>query len=65
MFRYARYFAQQRLKLTEDHRVVGMVLKLEEQMKGARGKRQGVEHRLGRQLTVTKIRVAERGCASP
>ncbi|KAL2787930.1 nucleotide-diphospho-sugar transferase [Aspergillus keveii] len=41
MFRYARYFAQQRLKLTEDHRVVGMVLKLEEQMKGARGKRQG------------------------
>ncbi|KAL4799205.1 glycosyltransferase like family 2-domain-containing protein [Aspergillus venezuelensis] len=32
MFRYARYFAQQRLKLTEDHKVVGMVLKLEEQM---------------------------------
>lgn len=35
LFKYARYFAQQRLKLTEDHKVVGMVLTLEKQMQGA------------------------------
>ncbi|KAL4966629.1 glycosyltransferase like family 2-domain-containing protein [Aspergillus stella-maris] len=75
MFRYARYFAQQRLKLTEDHKVIGMVLKLEEQMqmKGMGTGRQGdrVYHEqgqgLGRRLTVTKIRVAGvgDGSASP
>ncbi|KAL4900886.1 hypothetical protein BDW74DRAFT_170463 [Aspergillus multicolor] len=46
LFRYARYFAQQRLKLTEDHKVVGMVLRLEEQMLGSG---------LGRRLTVRRM----------
>ena len=30
IYKYARYFAKRRPKLTEDHKAVGMVLKLEE-----------------------------------
>ncbi|KAL4950518.1 hypothetical protein BDW69DRAFT_187269 [Aspergillus filifer] len=45
---YAQYFAQPRLKLTEDHKVVGMVLKLEEQMQmkgvGTRRGEQGIDN---------------------
>ncbi|KAF7585611.1 hypothetical protein BBP40_010480 [Aspergillus hancockii] len=47
LFKYARYFAERRPKLTEDHKAVGMVLRLEEM---AQQNRRGG---LGRRLTLS------------
>ena len=59
LFKYAKYFARRRPKLTEDHKAVGLVLKLEEsaqsQAAGATG--------LGRSMTVRSVgvRTSSRG----
>ncbi|KAF5862699.1 hypothetical protein ETB97_011240 [Aspergillus alliaceus] len=52
LFKYARYFAQRRPKLIEDHKAVGMVLRLEEMTENQRG-RGG----LGRRMTVRTVGV--------
>jgi hypothetical protein len=48
--KYARYFARRHPKLTEDHKAVGMVLKLEEMTYS-----QGIPKGLGRSLTVRTV----------
>ncbi|OGM42227.1 glycosyltransferase [Aspergillus bombycis] len=52
LFKYARYFAKRRPKLTEDHKAVGMVLRLEEIAESRR--RRG---KLGRRMTVRSLGV--------
>ncbi|RHZ59279.1 glycosyltransferase family 2 protein [Aspergillus thermomutatus] len=53
LVKYARYFARRHPKLTEDHKAVGMVLKLEE-MTYSQG---GMPNGLGRSLTVKTVDV--------
>ncbi|GIJ90897.1 hypothetical protein Asppvi_009862 [Aspergillus pseudoviridinutans] len=53
LVKYARYFARRHPKLTEDHKAVGMVLKLEE-MTDSPG---GMPNGLGRSLTVRTVDV--------
>ncbi|EAW13670.1 glycosyltransferase family 2 protein [Aspergillus clavatus NRRL 1] len=55
LFRYARYFARRRPKLTEDHKAVGMVLRLEEMTHASDSK----NNKLGRSLTVRAVNVRE------
>jgi hypothetical protein len=52
LVKYARYFARRHPKLTEDHKAVGMVLKLEEMTYS-----QGMPKGLGRSLTVRTVDV--------
>ncbi|GFF34151.1 initiation-specific alpha-1,6-mannosyltransferase [Aspergillus udagawae] len=53
LVKYARYFARRHPKLTEDHKAVGMVLKLEEMTDSPGGLPKG----LGRSLTVRTVDV--------
>ncbi|KAB8254483.1 glycosyltransferase like family 2-domain-containing protein [Aspergillus pseudonomiae] len=55
LFKYARYFAKRRPKLTEDHKAVGMVLRLEEIAESRR--RRG---KLGRRMTVRSLGVRKK-----
>ncbi|KAE8151481.1 glycosyltransferase like family 2-domain-containing protein [Aspergillus avenaceus] len=54
LFKYARYFAKRHPKLTEDHKAVGMVLRLEEMAQGA-------QDGLGRTMTVRTVSVQRTG----
>ncbi|GCB23393.1 hypothetical protein AAWM_06278 [Aspergillus awamori] len=53
LYKYARYFAKRRPKLTEDHKAVGLVLKLEESAQNRGPGSTG----LGRNLTVRSVGV--------
>ncbi|KAL5355391.1 glycosyltransferase like family 2-domain-containing protein [Aspergillus floccosus] len=53
IIKYARYFARRHPKLTEDHKAVGMVLRLEEMSKGDGGEQP--EGGLGRSMTVRSV----------
>lgn len=53
LYKYARYFAKRRPKLTEDHKAVGLVLKLEESAQSRGPGSTG----LGRNLTVRSVGV--------
>ncbi|RAL04234.1 glycosyl transferase [Aspergillus ibericus CBS 121593] len=53
LYKYAKYFAQRRPKLTEDHKAVGLVLKLEESAQSQAAGSTG----LGRSLTVRSVGV--------
>ncbi|OJJ67142.1 hypothetical protein ASPBRDRAFT_136569 [Aspergillus brasiliensis CBS 101740] len=53
LYKYARYFAKRRPKLTEDHKAVGLVLKLEESAQNRGPGSTG----LGRNLTVRSVSV--------
>lgn len=55
LFKYARYFAKRHPKLTEDHKAVGMVLRLEEMADSRR--RRG---KLGRRMTVRSLGVKKK-----
>ncbi|KAL4894571.1 glycosyltransferase like family 2-domain-containing protein [Aspergillus ambiguus] len=49
--KYARYFARRHPKLTEDHKAVGMILRLEEMTEKGEGRASGV----GRSMTVRSM----------
>ncbi|PWY67593.1 glycosyl transferase [Aspergillus sclerotioniger CBS 115572] len=53
LFKYAKYFARRRPKLTEDHKAVGLVLKLEESAQSQAAGSTG----LGRSMTVRSVGV--------
>ncbi|GAT26234.1 glycosyl transferase, group 2 family protein [Aspergillus luchuensis] len=53
LYKYARYFAKRRPKLTEDHKAVGLVLKLEESAQNRGPGSTG----LGRNMTVRSVGV--------
>lgn len=53
LIKYAKYFAQRRPKLIEDHKAVGIVLKLEEIRRHQQGG-------LGRSMTVRTVGVRSR-----
>ncbi|PYH96930.1 glycosyl transferase [Aspergillus ellipticus CBS 707.79] len=56
LFKYAKYFAQRHPKLGEDHKAVGLVLKLEESAQDQHARPAG----LGRSLTVRSVGVPNR-----
>jgi hypothetical protein len=60
LYKYARYFAQRHPKLNEDHKAVGMVLKLEEMTHAHR-----VQGELGKSMTVKTVKVRERDSGDP
>ncbi|PYI04384.1 glycosyl transferase [Aspergillus sclerotiicarbonarius CBS 121057] len=57
LYKYAKYFAQRRPKLTEDHQAVGLVLKLEESAQSQAAGSTG----LGRSLTVRSVGIQRTG----
>ncbi|PWY69115.1 glycosyl transferase [Aspergillus heteromorphus CBS 117.55] len=57
LFKYAKYFAQRHPKLGEDHKAVGLVLKLEESAQDQHAGSSG----LGRSMTVRSVGVHNRG----
>jgi hypothetical protein len=60
LYKYARYFAQRHPKLNEDHKAVGMVLKLEEMTQAHR-----VQGGLGNSMTVKTVEVRKRDSGDP
>jgi hypothetical protein len=55
IYKYARYFARRHPKLNEDHKAVGMVLRLEEMIHAHSG-----YDGLGRSMTIKTVGIREK-----
>ena len=60
LVKYARYFAKTRPKLTEDHKAVGIVLRLEEEMTD---KRREIGRRRTSRARTVGVRIVDNGTA--